>query len=568
MKEKNMKKLLKKITTLTLVGLILISSLACTGKGNIEEKLSSKDENSGIETTENVFNNDEEVFEMEVNPEMNFFPSVRSYEQKNGRILAKDIKGILYPKDEGDLGEVVDLVSEEFLKEDFFKAPFFVMAEGELLDKDGNVLSEKLDSADSDIIVYLSDEIEGVYSDEGFRIEVGEDIIVKAIRPRGAMCGLRALGQYLKLKGYMPYGVITDFPEVGERALHLDMGRKYFRPEWIKARIRDMSKSRLNTLQLHFSENEGFRLECETYPDIMSEDYITKEEMRDILAEAKKYHVDIIPSFDNPGHLRQALKNRPEFWLVDKYGNQNKGSIDINNPEARAFVKNIIKEYAELFKESKYFHIGGDEFINFDKFDEYPSLADFGQAFVEAGVEANGLDGYTAYINEIAGYTKSLGFKVRIWNDGIYRRNFVSHVPLDKDIEICYWTRWDDNMASTDSLMEKGHKLINVNDVMYYVLTTAKIYRDPPDPEELYNDWDNGYFAGLDFELFQRYDMPNENILGSMYAIWCDHEEMQTEEEIAEGIFYSLKTMAEKSWAGNRENADYKHFEELIDFYF
>ena len=45
---------------------------------------------------------------------------------------------------------------------------------------------------------------------------------------------------------------------------------------------------KMNALQIHFSENMGFRIECETDPSIVSDQYLTKTEVREILAEAKK----------------------------------------------------------------------------------------------------------------------------------------------------------------------------------------------------------------------------------------------------------------------------------------
>ena len=43
-------------------------------------------------------------------------------------------------------------------------------------------------------------------------------------------------------------------------------------------------------------------------------------------------------------------------------------ALDITNPEARAFLLELVDEYAELFAGSKVFHIGGDEFIDFNHF--------------------------------------------------------------------------------------------------------------------------------------------------------------------------------------------------------
>lgn len=86
-----------------------------------------------------------------------------------------------------------------------------------------------------------------------------------------------------------------DFPDVSERAFHIDIARKYYTKDWIIQRIKDMSWMKLNTVQIHFSENEGFRLESKVHPEVMSSQYITQEEMKEIIQVAKDNKVKIIP---------------------------------------------------------------------------------------------------------------------------------------------------------------------------------------------------------------------------------------------------------------------------------
>ena len=121
--------------------------------------------------------------------------------------------------------------------------------------------------------------------------------------------------------GNLVYGTIIDYPDVAERRLHVDCARKYISKDWFIRQIREMSYMKMNTLQMHFSENLGFRIECETDPSIVSDEYLTKEEVREILAEAKKYGINVIPSFDSPGHVDQILRAHPEYGQVDIYGN-------------------------------------------------------------------------------------------------------------------------------------------------------------------------------------------------------------------------------------------------------
>ena len=210
----------------------------------------------------------------EENFNLNVFPSLRKYTAKNGKFKAdSNMKLVVVASEKANkdarLREVAQLVSQEF-------GAYGIPKETAL----PVVYGDKSDAADGDIVLELKDQVKDVPKMEGFAIQVGKKVEVQARTANGAMYALRSVMQYLHLKKAMPYGEIIDYPETDERALHLDMGRKYFTPGWIKKLIKELSFSRLNALQLHFSEHEGYRLECETYPDVMSEDYIKKDEMR------------------------------------------------------------------------------------------------------------------------------------------------------------------------------------------------------------------------------------------------------------------------------------------------
>ncbi len=499
-----------------------------------------------------------EVGELQLNITQSVFPSVRSYTIKDGVFAKTDIKRfyIVAPQQvdkASRLKEVVSLVSREFIANGLISARTVDIVYG-----DGTNIKV------GDIIVKLADDHFAIKQAEGYIIDITNKVVVTANSANGVMYGLRTVMAYLFTQNTLPQGTIVDYPEVAERGLHIDIGRKYFTANWLKSLIKEMSFCKLNSLQLHFSENQGFRLECSTYPEIVSKQHLAKAEMRQIIETARQYGISIIPSLDSPGHLRSVLAQKREFRLVNRWGDQKKRALDINNDEARQFIKNILSEYAELFSESSYFHIGGDEFIDFNDFDDYPSLAEFGQKKVAEGVIANGLDGYTAYINEIAEHVQSLGFTPRIWNDGVYRRNMTSHVSLNDDIQICYWSRWDKNIATVDELMAKGHQLINTSEMMYYVLEDGVEDVSEYDFEVIYNTWHAGVFQG-GYNKTQTYQTPHSNILGACYAIWCDHPNAQTEREVAEGIYYPLRAMAEKSWAGQRADGTPETFKALLD---
>lgn len=346
-----------------------------------------------------------------------------------------------------------------------------------------------------DIVIELTElEAAGeLDSQEAYVIDIGTYAKITAPSERAVMYALWTLLQRLTDDGSVPCGTITDYPVMPERALHIDIGRKFYSEDWLLERIREMSRLRLNTLQLHFSENEGFRLMSESHPEVVSEQALTKQEMKAIILEAQRYHVDIIPSLDSPGHLGQALRTHPEWLLKDSAGTPAPGALDITNPAARRFVLDLIDEYAELFAGSRYFHIGGDEFINFAEFDKYPQLAEYARNVLNIS-GGTGVDTYIDYLNEVAEHLESKGWTVRAWNDGLYRADQTQRVTPKSSIQITYWTKWHPMMAPVEDILAKGHQVINYNDgYLYYVLGENAGYKYPTG-EKIRTSWHPGLF--------------------------------------------------------------------------
>lgn len=73
-------------------------------------------------------------------------------------------------------------------------------------------------------------------------------------------------------------------------------------------------------------------------------------------------------------------------------------------------IKKMIKEYAELFHRSDYFHLGADEYIEFSELDKYPALK--AQAIAEYHDPTRQYDVFIDYINELADYVETLGKKL------------------------------------------------------------------------------------------------------------------------------------------------------------
>lgn len=392
-----------------------------------------------------------------------------------------------------------------------------------------------------------------------YKITIQKNIVIESGNDQAIAYALTTLKQFSVNQSSLTYGTISDSPDASERSFNLDSGRKYYSKEFMFQLIDQLAEYKFNYLQLHFSENEGFRIESESHPEIVSDEAWTKEEVQEIISYARKNYIEIIPELDSPGHLRQALKTHPEFQLKDRSGKALENSLDITNPEAVIFIKEIINEFTEVFKESNYFHIGGDEFVDMDRIENYPDIVAASKE--KYGTEADGTEAFIDYINEIAQFVKEKGFVPRIWNDGVYRAGRAPLTQVDKDIQITYWTKWQANMAPIQRFIDEGHTVLNFNDAyFYYVLGEAASYKYPT-PDKIYNNWHLGVFPNIRSGVPQTYEKPYPtSIIGASFSVWSDLPNAQSEEEVFQGVYLPIRAMAERAW-GAENASSYEEFE-------
>lgn len=396
-------------------------------------------------------------------------------------------------------------------------------------------------------------------------------IVVTASAPVGIFRATRRILAAFDETGSVPCGEFEVSPLVAERGLHIDAARKYVDAEWMKDRIREAAAIGLNVIQWHFSENEGFRLESEAFPQIVSEHRITRDEAREILALARDLYVEIIPSLDMPGHLRKALASFPHLQLppadlapdAEPLAIPDTGhALNIALPEALDFARELIDDFADLFAGCRSWHLGGDEFVDFARISEYPMLAE--AALEKFGADANGFDLLTDFVNQIGAYVKSLGFTPRVWNDGMLRGNVVG---LDPDIVLTWWTNWHPGMRPVADALEANYRIVNFNDsLFYYVLGENAGYRYPTAERIINANWHPGLFPQLPPRVSTSsnamrtvdqtiQEIPTiggaypEQLVGAFFSIWADRADAQTQEEVAVGIREPLREFAARCWA-------------------
>ncbi|MFJ8084772.1 glycoside hydrolase family 20 protein [Streptomyces sp. NPDC096205] len=386
----------------------------------------------------------------------------------------------------------------------------------------------------------------------------GGRVTISGPAEAGVFYGTRTLKQEVRGGGTAPEGVVRDEPAKPVRALMLDIARKPYSADWIEDRVRELGDLKFNQLGLHFSDDQGFRIQSDTHPEIVSREHLTKAQVRRIVRLAASRHITVVPEIDSPGHLGAVLDAHPELKLRDVQGVAARGAVDISDPDAAEIVDDLLGEYAELFPGGPW-HLGGDEYLALmvsDPEGSYPQLAT--DARESYGPDAGIADLATGWLNDRADTVRALGRTPLAWNDGFYRSTTF---PPDRDIQVAYWTGKEIGAREPAGYLEAGRKVVNYNDeFLYYVLGEPQTFVYPTG-ERIYEQWTPRVLRGTD-PVPARYDA---QILGGSFAVWGDLPRSQTQEQVAAGIRMPLRATVQKLWDPDPPVLSWPEFRALAD---
>ena len=213
-----------------------------------------------------------------------------------------------------------------------------------------------------------------INNNESYSIEVLKDkIVIEAVTDIGAMRGLETLAQLTQIyagKSFIPYLKIKDNPRFKWRGLMIDVCRHYIPKSVILRNLDAMAAMKLNVFHWHLSEDQGFRVECKTFPKLheMGSDgkYFTHEDVKEIIKYANDRGIRVVPEFDIPGHSTAWFVGYPEYaslpgkYEIERHYGVFDPTFDPTKEETYVFFDKFFKEMSELFND-EYIHIGGDE---------------------------------------------------------------------------------------------------------------------------------------------------------------------------------------------------------------
>lgn len=336
--------------------------------------------------------------------------------------------------------------------------------------------------------------------------------------------------------------------DVQYKIVHLDCGRKYFSKDWIIALLYEMQNDGYNQLQLAFG-NDGLRFLLDdmsftangteySHQTVVSKveagneaqnnsgdpSYLTETEMNEIIDTAKTLDIEIVPLLNLPGHANAILDIADDAY--NESGSNN--TLDVANSDvAREFGKAIFVKYVDYFagKGCKFFNFGADEYAN-----------DATGAFSFSRLNSTQYQAFVSFINDLAGYVISKNMTPRAFNDGFYYNGQNMDVCGNlNNTQVCYWSSgWPSYpVASASTISGKCHAMINTNGDFYYVLGKD-------------DKFDSDYSFASNFTNSGFMGSTISKPVGSMFCIWCDYPNAETETKVAQKTRLVLRAMAQR----------------------
>jgi hypothetical protein len=179
-----------------------------------------------------------------------------------------------------------------------------------------------------------------------------------------------------------------------------------------------------NLLQLHLTDDEGCALVFPSRPELASRHAFRAEEMRELVGEARRHGIEVVPEIETLGHTRFITGHRKYRHLGTAVG-RGFGAIDPDHPETRELLADLIGDAAEIF-DSELVHVGLDE-VNLSvlpRYEELP-LAEHWRVFAR----------HARWVHD---QVRRLGRRPAMWTDHLLQEPRLA-AEFDSDVLMVDW---------------------------------------------------------------------------------------------------------------------------------
>ena len=368
----------------------------------------------------------------------------------------------------------------------------------------------------------------------------------------------------------LPCVRIIDAPRLSWRSLLLDVARHFVPVPGVLRLLDLMALHRLNVLQLHLTDDQGWRLEIQKYPLLTQvgarrpaapndpddprcratgpahEGWYTRADIRAIVEYAALRGITVVPEIELPGHVQAALAAYPHLGndlegLDEPVQVWNRWGINTRTLNAEQstvdFFADVLDEVMEVFP-SPYVHLGGDE---------CPSAEWEASAAARARVRELGLGGAAELqgwmMSRLAEHVTARGRRPVGWDEVV-----ASPVPVPRDTVVTSWH----GDRTAEAAAERGFDVVLAPwEQTYFDLHQSP--RGEPRGQKgvltLADSYSFDPFAGR----FGRDLAPR--VLGAQCQLWTEY--IPTQDHLDYMAFPRVAAFAERAWGSGADYADF-----------
>lgn len=412
----------------------------------------------------------------------------------------------------------------------------------------------------ADITLVIDDDLPEISPDAYHLSVTATGVLIKANNQAGLFYGAQTLLQLMPPQVYeeksislpvnLSYLDIKDAPRFEWRGLMVDLSRHFFSKEVLKKTIDRMAMHKLNRLHLHLTDDPGWRLEIERYPKLTGvgavgnisnpdavAEYLSKDDVRDLVEYASQRFIEIVPEIDMPGHGGAAAKAYPQFF---------DGGItyNIGKQGTYRFVENVLSEVMDLFP-SQYIHFGGDELRNH----YLENLPEVKKLMKDKGFNnIHELEGH--FDRFVAAFITRKGRTPIGWDE-------VARYDIGSNAIVQWWR--GQKPETRDDAVDNGYRVI-VSPADHVYLDYPQSPGEPGAPWEGNDNGLNSVALIYHWKVVPEHYKPaqTKQIIGIEAALWTEF--IRTEGYLEYMLFPRLAVVAEVAWssAQNRNFAAFK----------
>ncbi len=385
-----------------------------------------------------------------------------------------------------------------------------------------------------------------------YRIECKNNgIFVYASDDDGVFSAFATLHQIIEVhngKVAAPACTIKDNPDCSYRALLLDLARRWHPFETLKVYIDLCYLYKIKFFHIHFTDSQSYTLPSNVFPKLSTEGRsYSFDEINALNEYAVERGIEIIPELDVPGHAAILTNSYPELFAnTVEDGHADDNVICIGKTGLMDNLKALFIELTEMFPNSRYIHVGGDE----ANISEWERCSD-----CKAYMEKHGIAGkyplYTHFEKEITDLILSLG-RTPVVFEGFPKEGAEA---ISRDVVVM---AWESLYHLPNDLLNEGFTVVNGSWMPLYIVppTHHKVKGGRWQPEDIL-EW-NIYTWKNWWERSKAYEAPiivepTDKVIGGTLCAW----ESNYDQDI-NPIKENLAALSERLWNINGDINIYK----------